>query len=312
MNYPLITVGISTYNRSKSLENISLPSIKNLSYPNYEVVIIDDCSTDKTPIVLKEHQQKIERLRFFRNSKNSGVCYSRNRIMTESSGEIIVFMDDDVSIFPDCLDKILDHYNSEPEVLFIWGGVYECHGNHDSNKLDAGSGSLFSIKRIIANHLTFDTNIGYLKTYVTEEHEFARRVNRAKAKIIKSRDAKCNHYAQPAANRAFRGLGGDINRLYGLVKNGSIPEYYKSLFIGLLYPIQYVSKKTDLQKVTNQNPYPQAVRAWFQILTLLKYFKFIKAGKYLFYIVINIPIKAYNRRLIDQKEIQELQKSLLS
>ena len=310
MNYPLITLGIPTYNRAKSLENISLPSIRNLSYPHYEVIIVDDCSTDETPQILKEYQKKISRLRFFRNSKNSGPCHSRNRIIAESLGEIIVFMDDDVSLFTNCLDKILEHYNSDPELLFIWGGIHQCHGNYDPSKLEAGSGCLFSIKRIVADYITFDTNISYLKSYVTEEHEFARRVKRAKAKMIKSRDAKCNHYAQPASNRSFRGLGGDLNRLYGVVKNRSILDYYKSLSIGLLYPIQYILKQKDLQKSTNQNSYPQAIRAWFNILTLLKYFKLIKATQYLFYIVIDIPTKAYSRRLIDQKEIQGLQRSL--
>lgn len=304
MNYPLITIGIPSYNRAKSLREISLPSIQNLYYPNYEVIVVDDCSTDNTIEILEEYQKKFKRFRFFRNSTNSGPCLCRNKVLKESAGEIIVFIDDDVSIFPDCLDRILEEYNSDSEVLFIWGGIYQCHGNCDPNKLQTGMGSLFSFKRVIADHFTFDNNISYLKSYVIEEHEFARRVKRGKAKIIKTTKAKCNHYAQPSSNRPFRGLGGDLNRLYELVKKGSIPEYYKSLFKGLFYPIQYVLKKKNLEELTNQDSYPQAVRAWFHFLNILKKLEFIKASKYLFYILIDIPIKAYNRRFIDQEEIK--------
>lgn len=93
------------------------------------------------------------------------------------------------------------------------------------------------------------------------------------------------------------------------MKKGSIPDYYKSLFKGLFYPIQYLLKKTNLEKQTNQDSYPQAIRAWFHFFTILKKLEFTKAIKYLFYILIDIPVKAYNRSIIDKKEIKSFWES---
>ncbi|MFM2063401.1 MAG: hypothetical protein RLZZ507_3071 [Cyanobacteriota bacterium] len=304
---PLITIGIPTFNRSASLKAYTLPSIENLNYQNYEVIIVDDYSTDETQQLLSEYQNRLQNLQVLLNPGNKGTPFSRNRILENAKGEIIVFMDDDVSLFPNCLEEILKVYTQYPEVMFIWGCVYQCHGSHDRNKPTFGSGSLFSIRSIIADYFQFDTNIRYLKTYVCEEHDFARRVQKGGAKIIKGETVQANHYQAPSQNRPWRSLGGDFNHLYDQMKreNNSIPMYYYSLFLGVILTIQNLFKKHDSGKIVNKHHLHEAVIMFKNILVLIKQKQFLLTVKCFFYAIIDIPVRAKVRSKIELKKSKE-------
>jgi glycosyltransferase involved in cell wall biosynthesis len=311
MDQPLVTIGISTYNRSASLRQQSLAAIEKLTYPNYEVIVIDDSSPDDTQAVIQEYQAKISNFTFFRNIKNEGICYSRNRILDNAKGDIIVFIDDDVSVFPDCLDEIVKAYTQDPDALFAWGGVYQCHGTCDPNKLTFGSGSLFSIRRIIAQHFRFDTNIRYMKTYVCEEHDFARRVQQAPAKIIRTPAAKANHYQAPAKNRAWRGLGGDLNYLYENSKRNSVFDYYQSLLVGLWDVIAQVTLNHKSEENISQNPCEKLIHSLcYQLLIMMRDGQWITAGKCLFYGVVDIPVKAFLQSRIEARQAASFNRAL--
>lgn len=302
MEQPLVTLGICTYNRSKSLHQYCLASLEMLTYPNYEVIVIDDFSSDNTQDILHEYKKKFQRFRYFRNQKNRGLCYSRNLILEESKGDIIVFIDDDVSIFPDCLDEIVKAYIQDPIAVFAWGGVYQCHGSCDRNQLTFGTGSLFSLKRIVANHFRFDTNIRYFKTYVCEEHDFARRVQKEQGKILKIAAAKANHYQAPSKDRAWRSLGGDLNYLYEKAKKGSILKYYQSVLLGVKFAISPIFGKYSSQKNDYQNYYQEGIDSFYKLLLILRDGKFEIGSKYLFYIMIDIPLRALIKSRIEAKQ----------
>ncbi|WP_016953242.1 glycosyltransferase family 2 protein [Anabaena sp. PCC 7108] len=304
---PLITIGISTYNRYISLKDYSLSSIEKLTYQNYEVIIVDDGSSDETPQILSEYQDKLHNLQIFCNDKNRGTPFSRNRILEKAKGDIIVFIDDDVSIFPNCLEEIIKVYTQDSQVMFIWGCVYQCHGSNDRNAPTFGTGSLFSIRRIIADCFRFDTNIRYLKTYVCEEHDFARRVQSAGAKIIKVQSVKANHYQAPSRNRYWRGLGGHLNYLYEQMKQdlNSINMYYFHLFLGVILVIKSLLKIRDVEKNMNDYQLKEAVFMFHHLLILIKERKFLLAGKSLFYITIDIPIRA---KIKNKMEIEQAKK----
>jgi GT2 family glycosyltransferase len=313
MDQPLVTIGISTYNRSASLQQQSLAAIEKLTYPNYEVIVIDDSSSDDTQAIIQEYRARISNFISFKNRKNEGICYSRNRILDNSNGDIIVFIDDDVSVFPDCLDEIVKAYTQDPEALFAWGGVYQCHGTCDPNKLTFGTGSLFSIRRIIAQHFRFDTNICYMKTYVCEEHDFARRVQKATAKIIRTPTAKANHYQAPAKNRPWRGLGGDLNYLYENSKHNSVFDYYQSLLVGLWDVIAQVTLNHKSERNISQNPCKKLIHSLgHQLLIMMRDGKWITAGKCLFYSVVDIPVKAFLQSRIEAQQANSFNRALRS
>lgn len=89
---PLVSVIIPTYNREKIISN-SIFSVLNQTYKNFELIIVDDCSTDNTVDVVKKINDP--RIVVLRQPQNMGACAARNRGVDESKGSIIAFQDSD-------------------------------------------------------------------------------------------------------------------------------------------------------------------------------------------------------------------------
>ncbi|NJR50209.1 MAG: hypothetical protein HC780_12215 [Leptolyngbyaceae cyanobacterium CSU_1_3] len=173
--------------------------------------------------------------------------------------------------------------------MFAWGCVYQCHGSHDQNLPTFGTGSLFSMRKAVANHFRFDTNIRYFRTYGCEEHDFARRLQSCGFEIFRAEQARANHYQAPAKDRAWRGLGGDLNYLYEQTKRGSIWSYYSSLASGILFEIQHLIAKSNAEKNLYQNPYKEAIQAFHRSLILIREGRITIAVKYLYYVFLIFP-----------------------
>ena len=72
----------------------SIESVLNQSYTNWELIIVDDCSNDKTKKVVKKYL-KDKRIKYLENKENSGAAISRNKAIKESNGKYIAFLDSD-------------------------------------------------------------------------------------------------------------------------------------------------------------------------------------------------------------------------
>jgi glycosyltransferase involved in cell wall biosynthesis len=93
---PLISVLLSVYNDDKNIKT-SIDSILSQSYKNIELLVIDDCSTDRTYDILKDIKDR--RLRIFRNKDNQGLTKSLNILIKKSKGQILARQDsDDISL----------------------------------------------------------------------------------------------------------------------------------------------------------------------------------------------------------------------
>lgn len=91
----LVTVFMPVYNTEKYLKE-SIDSILNQTYKNFELLIIDDGSTDSSIDIINSYDD--DRIKLFRNEKNMGLPYTRNKGLELSKGEYIAFMDsDDIS-----------------------------------------------------------------------------------------------------------------------------------------------------------------------------------------------------------------------
>lgn len=82
----------------------SIESVQAQSYKNWELIIVDDCSTDNTDEVVKPFLSD-ERIKYLKNEKNSGAAVSRNRALREASGKWIAFLDSDDLWMPEKLEK---------------------------------------------------------------------------------------------------------------------------------------------------------------------------------------------------------------
>lgn len=82
----------------------TIDSVINQTYKNWELIIVDDCSTDNTDDVVKQYLGD-ERIRYIKNEINSGAAVSRNRALREAKGRWIAFLDSDDLWEPEKLEK---------------------------------------------------------------------------------------------------------------------------------------------------------------------------------------------------------------
>lgn len=103
--YGLVSVIMPAYNAGAYIEE-SIKSIQAQTYVNWELLVIDDCSTDDTIKKISSFLQD-ERIHLLRNEKNSGAAVSRNYGLREASGKWIAFLDGDDVWLPQKLEKQL-------------------------------------------------------------------------------------------------------------------------------------------------------------------------------------------------------------
>ncbi len=101
---PKVSIIIPAYNAAETLPRM-LDSIKAQTFENYEVVVINDGSTDGTKAVLEQYAKEDSRIRTF-NQENQGVSVARNRGLDEAQGDYIVFYDADDEVPESALNSL--------------------------------------------------------------------------------------------------------------------------------------------------------------------------------------------------------------
>lgn len=122
---PSISAVVCTYNRSTLLQKC-LESLVNqtVSKSNYEVIIVDNNSSDNTQEVATFFTTKFKNISLVRENKQ-GKSYALNTGISVSQGQYIAFVDDDAQAQPDWLEKILDAFDTiDPKPVSVGGEIY--------------------------------------------------------------------------------------------------------------------------------------------------------------------------------------------
>jgi glycosyltransferase involved in cell wall biosynthesis len=114
---PLFSIIIPTYNRGHLISK-TVESVLSQSFKDYEIIVIDDKSTDNTFDVLQPYIKK-QSIRYFLNEKNSERAVSRNRGIDEAKGKFISLLDSDDVLFPDCLQHAAEVISKDPGFGFF-------------------------------------------------------------------------------------------------------------------------------------------------------------------------------------------------
>ena len=107
MNAPLISIITPNYN-AVSYIALTIESVLNQTYQNWEMLIQDDCSSDGSYEIALEYARKDSRIKVGRNEKNSGTAVTRNKAIEIANGDYLAFLDSDDIWFPEKLEKQLD------------------------------------------------------------------------------------------------------------------------------------------------------------------------------------------------------------
>ncbi len=128
MKKPKVSVLMSVYNGEMYLSE-AMDSILEQTYKNWEFIVIDDCSTDRTAEILAEYVKRDSRVRIYRNEQNQRLAGSLNRALTFAQGEYIVRMDADDISRRDRIEKQLEFMERHPEISLSGSRVMSLTGN---------------------------------------------------------------------------------------------------------------------------------------------------------------------------------------
>lgn len=124
---PLISIVIPCYNAENYIED-TIASVLNQTYNYFELIIIDDCSTDNSFKLIENI--KDWRITLYKNNQNKGVSYSRNYGVSLAKGEWIAFLDSDDKWRRDKLEKQVNLINNE-KTNFVFTGTQYIDGNNN-------------------------------------------------------------------------------------------------------------------------------------------------------------------------------------
>ena len=118
----LVTVLMSVYNTPEEQLKLSIESILNQTYKNFDFMIIDDCTTDNSADIIKSYLD--ERIIYIRNEKNLGLEGSLNKGINLIETKYIARMDSDDISYPDRLEKQINFAINHDEYTIVSGKAY--------------------------------------------------------------------------------------------------------------------------------------------------------------------------------------------
>ncbi len=129
----LISVVITSYNYEKYLKD-TINSIINQTYQNWEMIVVDDASTDSSVEIIQEFIKNDNRIKLIRNEQNLGLAKSLQKGLNAASGEWIAFLESDDMYTTDNLEKKAEIIRQYPDTALIFNDV-ELFGNAKTLKV---------------------------------------------------------------------------------------------------------------------------------------------------------------------------------
>ena len=155
----LISIIMPVYNSERFIEK-AIESVLAQSYENFELILVDDGSTDKSFSICKKMEEKDSRIVAY-SKENGGVCSARNYGLSIAKGEYVTFIDNDDEYYPNLLEKIVCILINHPNIDVIKCGRKNITINEDFKILKE---TCFYYKdNVIYNSASFFENYGNLK-----------------------------------------------------------------------------------------------------------------------------------------------------
>ena len=271
MTTPLLSIVIVTRNRWSEL-NRCLRSIERLSYPNYEVVVIDNGSNDG---LLDMVVSTFPNARLFSAGRNFGCGVGRNLGARVSRGEILWFVDDDAEVIvPDAAERMIEKLTAEPDIGAIGGealvdqdgqvvGVKQLDlringmtTGHDTYRVadDAWlEADLLAGCNVMVRRSDFEAFGGFDPSYRHgwEDTDFAVRLRHAGRRLLIAGFAPVLHHFSGAERQTSLRVPAQ-SRVYFVAKSGGLPMLALMPLLDLAYvlnPLQWAKIVTKARRI---------------------------------------------------------------
>lgn len=132
MNYPPVSVIICAYNAEKYIKK-TIDSVRQQTYANIEILILDDASTDNTPKIIEKAAEMNGRIRYIRNSENRGIAYVRQQGLENAKYNWVSFIDADDLACSNMIEKQIEILAKEPDLIAV--GTYAYYIGEDEKRV---------------------------------------------------------------------------------------------------------------------------------------------------------------------------------
>ena len=150
INNPKVSILVPLYNQERYID-ACLSSICNQTYKNLEIVIVNDGSTDRSPLMAKEWASRDSRIKVV-DKQNEGLTYARRDGYREATGDYIAFVDSDDMLTPRAIE-ILVHHMLDKNVDLVLGGIVRKLGFLKKKIRNHG---IFPIDQVVTQPELFD------------------------------------------------------------------------------------------------------------------------------------------------------------
>lgn len=153
MKSDVVSVITPTYNCGTYIEE-TIRSVMNQSYSNWEMIIVDDCSTDNTAAIVQSLVQKDKRIQYHKLGKNSGAAVARTTAMQIADGQYMAFLDSDDLWLPDKLSAQLTFMQNNGYAFTCTSYLQIDENGNDLNRI------IRAKKKVGYNRLLLDCPVG--------------------------------------------------------------------------------------------------------------------------------------------------------
>ena len=203
---PKVSVITPAYNASEFIGE-TIESVLKQTFQDWEMIIVDDCSTDDTLKLANEFSKKDSRIKVVQNEKNSGVAATRNHGLDVASGEFIAFVDSDDLWLPEKLEKQLKFMEESDAAL-----SYTKYQNYVTETKQLGK-VIKAPKKMTAKKILGNTAIGCLTVMVNRK-----KVGGFHMPLLKHTEDNCTW--QEILSRGYVGYGiQEVLSLYRVSNN---------------------------------------------------------------------------------------------
>lgn len=252
-DYGLVSIITPTYNCGRFIAE-TIDSVLSQSYGDWEMLIVDDCSTDNTKEIVDRYCAKDSRIKYCCLERNSGAAVARNRALRMAKGRWIAFLDSDDLWTPDKLEKQLD---------FMVSNDYS-FSYHEYTEIDEDSNP-------IPSKITGPKHIGKIGMYcycwpgcltvmynfkkigdiqinpIAKNNDYAIWLNAIEKADCHYMDAQCGFYRKRTGSISHHGYVALIkwhyrlfNQSLGMNKFASVILTCNNLFFGVIKKVFYV------------------------------------------------------------------------
>lgn len=127
----LVSIIMPVYNGASTIQ-ASIKSVLSQTYPQWELLIVDDCSMDNTSSMIAQYKEDA-RIHYYKQSQNLGVAAARNKAISMAKGRYIAFLDSDDLWMPEKLERQISFMESNH-----YGFTYTEYRQFTDNPQDAG------------------------------------------------------------------------------------------------------------------------------------------------------------------------------